>query len=823
MTSDKLTLEPAQYSLWWPIAGLAAILCITFYPYLFGGKILLPTDMYDTMTAPSNAQYGPPQAQDHYFYDALAQGYPYKIRTEAGLRSGTLAYWDPHVLGGYPAYAETLAGNFDVFNVLGLWLGPLELITTQIIIEMMIAGLGLFFLLSFFRVERLVALLFSSAFMLNSMFILSIANRWSLGSFCWVPFTTLMSMYYLRDRRNIYLIFASIFLCLSFLGGTFQSSFFCSFIAVIIFLFYPSSKSFLSRIAAVGCVGIAAFLLSAIMWLPSLELFLRTLYRGGALNSTSVYAKYTVIQRLLSLPLAFVYFHFPGIAGGPKSFSLKIGAHVDICDFNGAIGFLPALFSFWGCIALRKELKLRPFLVLSACGLLLPIITPLYAILYHRFFLVASFGLCVVGAVAFQSVLDHDAFRSKFKKYLRRAKAALASLIVVLSIACLYITVNLGSVTKAFTKAVAPMILSSAQGVGNESWLLGRVSKTLQYYTFGSLALWGPILLAVSIIIFLDLYYAKKIKKQPFLFIMLVGSTAQLMIFAISWLPSINPEQFPLSPQNGITTFLRNDPADSRYAVLRDTSKDPYILPSNSSDFYRINDFTAYESLTPPSMSVFYHRDVPKDSLDLRLLGLANVKYVLARSQVIQTTDAHKVFYGNGITIYENMLCKPRAYLVHQCTIVNTDTEISAHLLRKDFDGSIALFAKQDVPENISISQVGQDSMQSERDSVQVTRSENEEVDISVSTRAKGILILTDTYYPGWKCYANGQKRELCRADGYMRAVMVDPGHSTIVFRFEPDIFIAGATTSAASALFCLGAIAFLNVRNRNKIVDETI
>ncbi len=96
----ELNLQPARYSLLWPIVGLAAILCITFYPYLFGGKIMLPTDMYDTMTSPSNAQYGPPQAQNHYFYDVIVQGYPYKLRTEMGLRNGLVTYWDPHIFGG---------------------------------------------------------------------------------------------------------------------------------------------------------------------------------------------------------------------------------------------------------------------------------------------------------------------------------------------------------------------------------------------------------------------------------------------------------------------------------------------------------------------------------------------------------------------------------------------------------------------------------------------------------------------------------------------------------------------------------------------------
>ena len=393
-------------SLLWPIASLAVILLIVFYPYIFGGKIMLPTDMYDTMTSPSNAQYGPPQAQNHYFYDALVQGYPYKLRTETGIRSGTLAYWDPYILGGYPAYAESLAGNFDVFNVFGLWIEPLNLITTQIILEMLIAGFGLYLLVSFFSVDGIIALLFSLAFMLNSMFISSITNRWVLGSFCWVPFTTLMILHYFSGRGKTYLIYASIFLSLSFLGGTFQTSFFIAFIAIIIFIFYPSAVRLGTRISAITIVGITAFLLSAIMWLPSLELFFRTLRDGGSLNSTSVYAKYSVVQRMLSVPLAFLYFHFPSFAGGPQNYSQR-SVPMSILPISMALSvFCLHCLVFGVALRLGKNTKLRPFIILSVCGLALPILTPLYSILYHRFFIVAGFGLCVVGAVAFQSFID---------------------------------------------------------------------------------------------------------------------------------------------------------------------------------------------------------------------------------------------------------------------------------------------------------------------------------------------------------------------------------------------------------------------------------
>src|ERR1041384_6879541 len=104
-------MQPQHYPVRWLIAILSLIIGITFFPYLFGGKTFLPSDLFDTMTAPFNAKYGPSQAQNHYVFDGLAQELPYKIQTKEALERGKFAYWNPYILGGYPQYAECLGNN----------------------------------------------------------------------------------------------------------------------------------------------------------------------------------------------------------------------------------------------------------------------------------------------------------------------------------------------------------------------------------------------------------------------------------------------------------------------------------------------------------------------------------------------------------------------------------------------------------------------------------------------------------------------------------------------------------------------------------------
>src|SRR5436190_3225213 len=109
--------------------------------------------MYDTMMAPFNGEFRPPQAQNHYPIDGLLQGLPYKVQTKEALQKGKLSYWNPYILGGYPQYAESLGNNFDIFNVMLLWADPVDVFHWETVLELFIAGIGMILLLRFMGVS----------------------------------------------------------------------------------------------------------------------------------------------------------------------------------------------------------------------------------------------------------------------------------------------------------------------------------------------------------------------------------------------------------------------------------------------------------------------------------------------------------------------------------------------------------------------------------------------------------------------------------------------------------------------------------------------
>lgn len=57
---------------------------------------------------------------------------------------------------------------------------------------------------------------------------------------------------------------------------------------------------------------------------------------------------------------------------------------------------------------------------------------------------------------------------------------------------------------------------------------------------------------------------------------------------------------------------------------------------------------------------------------------------------------------------------------------------------------------------------------------------------IDVKAAGPGVLVLHDTYYPGWTAEVDGNPTPILRAEVLFRGVEVPAGHHTVVFRFQP-------------------------------------
>jgi hypothetical protein len=91
-------------------------------------------------------------------------------------------------------------------------------------------------------------------------------------------------------------------------------------------------------------------------------------------------------------------------------------------------------------------------------------------------------------------------------------------------------------------------------------------------------------------------------------------------------------------------------------------------------------------------------------------------------------------------------------------------------------------------------------------ESVAVVKYEPQRVEMTASMDRPGLVILADTYYPGWHLTIDGQIASFYRANRLMRGAAVPAGVHTLVYTYEPTSFRVGLIVSAAGviALFVL-------------------
>ena len=89
-----------------------------------------------------------------------------------------------------------------------------------------------------------------------------------------------------------------------------------------------------------------------------------------------------------------------------------------------------------------------------------------------------------------------------------------------------------------------------------------------------------------------------------------------------------------------------------------------------------------------------------------------------------------------------------------------------------------------------------------------------EEIRIRVDTPQPAVLVLLDSFAPGWHAtLENGIEAPIMRANALARAVVVPAGDHVVTFSYQTPLLKAGAGASLTGCMLCLTLI--LHARQR--------
>lgn len=190
------------------------------------------------------------------------------------------------------------------------------------------------------------------------------------------------------------------------------------------------------------------------------------------------------------------------------------------------------------------------------------------------------------------------------------------------------------------------------------------------------------------------------------------------------------------------------------------------------------------------------------------MFDLTNVKYVMTppdrtlaeslESPELAPDIVHQfqMVYEGEVRVWQNMDALPRAFIVNGIQSVEDEDGAIEAMSESGFNPA-AIAVVEDAPaDTLPLL----DDNQIHR-SVTFDSYDDNNLSLTVQTDLPSFLVLTDTYYPGWKATIDGESTTIYPTDLAFRGIFVPEGEHTIEFSYEPGTFKTGVAIAILSAL----------------------
>lgn len=260
---------------------------------------------------------------------------------------------------------------------------------------------------------------------------------------------------------------------------------------------------------------------------------------------------------------------------------------------------------------------------------------------------------------------------------------------------------------------------------------------------------------------------------------------ADLVIAWTGFNPAQDPKLLEVTPD--AVAFLKKDTNQWRMTSFTPDGSRPFH--ANTPWLFNMQDVRGYDSIIPkqyvdyakliePQVELEYNRVGPLykyESLDSPLLDLLGVKYIATQVE-IKTPGYTQVYTSGDLRIYQNTRALPRAFTLPQ----------TSALLTNDFAGRVQTDNPTQyvmIDANCGISDAGcVIPRPGQPKAATITSYKNNEVWVDVAIDEPSWLMLTDSYFPGWRAWvrplgapdAAEKEVQIGLANGNFRAVRLD-------------------------------------------------
>ncbi len=747
--------------------------------------------------------------------DLLRFFYPLREFSVNEFQAGRIPLWNPYIHCGSPHLAEFQTSVFYPLSVIYLFFPFAKAFNYFIIFHIFLAGFFTYLLMREWRYSRYAAFFSATVFMFSG-YIISVINLLaSLGSVVWLPLVILFYERALKEECVKNSILTGVFLALMLLGGGEPVILFGTVLILALLGTGRGETSTMNLIwsrfrldQVIGPLALAllvAFGLTCFQTLPFLEFLRQSSRPSMGFTEAAMWSlpPYALLDLLIPYLSESDYLYKTYWTRQSWLLVYYMGLFALICAF----------------ISLKFDTTKRrkSFFYIMALGLVLSFgrYTPVYYILYKiipgfglsrypiKFFFMVSFSLAVLAGMG----MDH------YRKHYREMRGFLRALLIVAcagSFLYLILNLNFGEVFNLLYNKILDVFPGFADKKPELAQLVfvGMYNLQRAIGVFMLLALFMfiplrtrmklnfilPILLCVS---FLDVFTTNKILylNMDIDKFLKPGKTVEFL--------KEDTDLFRIfdSP----TTLSRN-----MYVPERDYFEGVHSLKermvSNRGVSFGIYDAYGYGSVYNERhedvIVAIARQDLPDES---NLLSLLNVKYVISPKE-FEADGFELVKKGVKANIYENKDALPRAFLVDKTIVIKDEKEILEYMKSKDFNPANEVILEEGFKPSLHITH------HTSYKRVDILEYSPDKVIIEANVGSPQFLVLSDSYYPGWKAYIDGQETRIYRADYILRAVHIDPCRHTIEFIYDPFSFKIGAVITLLAISIIIVKLTFEGV-----------
>jgi hypothetical protein len=764
-----------------------------FSPALAPGRTLSASDFLWTATPwdatrPADV---PPLGSNREQTDSVLMFQPFFQHTRARLPDVPL--WDPYLMGGRPYQANSQAGVFSPFSVPAYVLPFWDSLALIAALKLFVAAFGAFLL------GRVFGMRFAGALLCGVVF------GFSLWSVTWVSWTTmsvwaclpwlcLLSELCLRRPGPLPFAGLATVVGVQFLGGH-PSSSFQVMVAVALFWLVRAvasrplrERDLLLRLATFGGALAVGTALAAITLIPFAELLSHSIdidARTAAASDAHEPARY----------LLGVFLH--DWWGRGSNVSLEFASSLE--EHAYYVAALPLMLAASALMLAPR----RERIVVAAVGLVALAVAagipPFFDVVKALpGFDAARNGRLAVIAVLCAAVLAgwalDDLTGPAPSEWARRLLPALCAVVLLIPVVWVARRVSLDSLGDglriAWGFASPGQDGDSIRMASLLEWLLpALLAMALVWLRLsGRLGVPAFVGLALALVV-LDLFragmgYNPAIRERD---------AVQPTTAAIRYLQSQRPNRFAgLHPEAPITLAVPIPPDVAVRYGLYDARGYDFPFEKRYAELWR-----RVIAQSPDCNYAFCPESAGRSPRALRALGLLGVTDLLQNRGDPPLRGFELAYSGDDARVYRNPAALPRAFLVGRQQVVDGADAARDAVTAAGFSARTTAVVEHPI--------AGLGGGDSAGDA-NITRYGEERVDVDTQATRRSLLVLTDSWFPGWKATVDGHDVPIERVDYLIRGVPVPAGAHRVEFRYEPASWRVGWILSLLALIAILAS-----------------